>query len=180
MLPEQLRPAKAWTLQDLWRCPVVSGIKTLAVGPLSLDFLARIWCRICLTWSMFSVHSPSHWYFGNKSFPTLYSWEPNIAVYLPAYSFMLYIITPSTCLPGCCSLLSVWDSASVPVSLSLCLFLLHFLTPPQLSLKDCNSGGWPWVAMQCSLPGLEQTWKYGCHERRWQMADKAFLPITPQ
>lgn len=30
-----------------------------------------------------------------------------------------------------------------------------------------------------SLPEPEQTWKYGCQERTWQMADKAFLPITP-
>lgn len=27
VLPNQLRPAKAWTLQGLWRCPVVSGSK---------------------------------------------------------------------------------------------------------------------------------------------------------
>jgi len=35
VLPKQHRPFKAWTLQDPWRCPVVSDTKTSAAHPSS-------------------------------------------------------------------------------------------------------------------------------------------------
>ena len=43
--PEQPLPVKSWTLQDLWRCPVVSGMKTLAA-----DHSSPVNCEVEPPW----------------------------------------------------------------------------------------------------------------------------------
>lgn len=57
MPPKQFRPVKAWTLQDLWRCPVVSDTKTLAE-----DLLNRASCELGAPWMGLVVpaHPTSH------------------------------------------------------------------------------------------------------------------------
>lgn len=37
------------------------------------------------------------------------------------------------------------------------VFIPQFLTPPWLPAKSSNSGGWPWVGIQCPFLGFEWT-----------------------
>ena len=52
--PKQLWPTEAWTLQELWRCPVASGTKTLAADP----FLSPVSCEVESPWIRLVV--PAH------------------------------------------------------------------------------------------------------------------------
>lgn len=107
MLPKQLWPIKAWTPQDHWRCPVLSGTKMLAADPLSsVSYERGLYVLDLHQWAL-GNHDPV------VGSPVVLSWTITYQVQ-PARPAVLKILWPSHLA------ITIW-----PLSESI-LMLAHF------------------------------------------------------